>query len=487
MPLTDVSSELAILSGIFRYGRDAMVDCDELIDSGHFSIDFNQVVYACMKDFYEDGRDRRLDVQSLRSTARKLGLGDLFEQDDSKRHLRAMQNNPVELETVRVEAAKLLKLSIINHLESINDQVGRDLGSLTGDETLNHILSLVENPFFEYSAKLNGENHDTKQIAEGIEDWLEHTIAEETENIGIPTPFPKFNQLIGGGIRRKGVAIIGARGKAGKTVLCDNIAIHVAGTLGIPVLNLDTEMSDDEHWARILGHLTGIPMERIEHGQITPEEADLLREKARWLKTIPYYYRSVIDESFNEQVAAMRRWVIKTVGVNQEGVRNPCLVIYDYLQLTDPGEFAGNNFKEYQILGFQMVALSQLTKKYDIPILSTLQLNRDGIDKETTAAAAGSDRIIWKCTNFSILKRKSEEEMTKDGAKEGNLKLINLIARHGPGGEPGDYINIVFENTTAQMTEGKTRRELDRGKVTSKQKGFEVDAPDETLEFGLQR
>jgi hypothetical protein len=344
---------------------------------------------------------------------------------------------------------------------------------------------MVEGPVLDYTSRVGGDAADTHQIGRGAREWLEHNLANPRQNLGIPSPFPKYNGMIGGGFRRRGVAMIGGRAKSGKTGLVDTIGEHVAGTLGIPVLNVDTEMTAEEHWARMLASRTGIPIKAVEQGLVTPEQADRLREAADRLADIPYYYRSVIDESFEEQVASMRRWCVKTVGVDGSGVRNDCLVIYDYLQLTDPGEFSGNSFKEYQILGFQMVALTRLAKKYDVPILSFLQLNREGLKEESVAVAA-SDRIIWKCSNFSIFKPKSEEEMAEDGPHEGNRKLIPLIARHGPGADPGDYISLKFERETARLSEGRTKFEIKRaaGATPSDRRTFEVD--DEPQDIQLE-
>jgi hypothetical protein len=108
-----------------------------------------------------------------------------------------------------------------------------------------------------------------------------------------------------------------------------------------------------------------------------------------------------------------------------------------------------------------------------------LQLNRDGIDKETTAGAAGSDRIIWKCANFTILKKKSEEELAEEGgAEEGNLKLVPVICRHGEGLGQKDYINLKFDGSTAKLVEGRTRNEVAKGKKSGS-KGFEVEYDEE--------
>jgi replicative DNA helicase len=278
--------------------------------------------------------------------------------------------------------------------------------------------------------------------------------------------------------------MIGARPKQGKSTLTNNIGLHVAGTLGIKVLNVDTEMSVEEQHARILAHLTGVRIKEIEQGWFVkdPEKRRKVREAAEWLKTIPYYYISVKDKSFDEQLAIMRRWITRNVPVDDEGVRPDCLVIYDYLQCNDSAEFKGD-FKEYQILGFMMMHLLRLADRCDVSILSLLQLNRDGVDKESTAVASGSDRIIWKCANFTILKRKDEQEIAEDGQENGNAKLVPLIARHGEGLGLGDYISLKFDGRTSKMTEGMTRYQIRDAKGITTQEGFEVDGDADEIPF----
>ena len=62
-------------------------------------------------------------------------------------------------------------------------------------------------------------------------------------------------------------------------------------------------------------------------------------------------------------------------------------------------------------------------------MVTFVQLNRDGITKESTDTASGSDRIIWLCSNFTIFKRKSDEEIAEDGPENGNRKLLPLVSR----------------------------------------------------------
>jgi len=118
------------------------------------------------------------------------------------------------------------------------------------------------------------------------------------------------------------------------------------------------------------------------------------------------------------------------------------------------------DLKEYQVLGFMMTSLHNFATKYKLPIVAFVQLNRDGITKESTDTASGSDRIIWLCSNFTIFKRKSDEEIAEDGPTEGNRKLIPIISRHGGGLDDNDYINCHMKGWCAKITEGRTKLEI---------------------------
>ena len=119
-----------------------------------------------------------------------------------------------------------------------------------------------------------------------------------------------------------------------------------------------------------------------------------------------------------------------------------------------------NNIQEYQALGFQITNLHNLAVKYDFPCLSFVQLNRDGITKESTDAVSGSDRLIWLCTSFSIFKSKSPEELAEDGPRAGNRKLVPIVSRHGAGLDDGNYINLRMHGEYAKLEELRTRNEF---------------------------
>lgn len=489
----DVAAERAILAGVCTYGGDAFVDVDDLIDANSFRAHpLHPVLYKSLERHFSKGLDRKVDVPSIISASRSLGLDGIVNTPQSLEHLRGIFNYPIQKETVRHQAQKLFKLRMTGEIDNILAKIRRDLRTVKGDESFNEITGFVENPIFEFVSRLNEAGGEgPTHIATGVDEFLDQLEANPRDNIGISSGYAKYDFYIGGGFRRGTVSVLGARMKVGKTIFCDNIALHVAGELKIPVLNLDTEMNREEHLARILAYVAGVKYDvevtirEVETGYYAKDEykRQAVRKAAQWLKTIPYEYDSVVGRSFEEQVAIMRRWVRRRVGYDDAGRTKDCLVIYDYLQPPEPGEFS-EHYREYQVLGYQMLSLLKTAAKYDIPIFTLVQLNRDGIDRESTGVAADSDRVLRKAANFSIFKWKSDDDLGEDGRENGTHKLVIIIARHGEAMERGDYINMKFDGKTARIVEMKTHSEILQERKYAKPKGCEIEDERDVREGG---
>jgi hypothetical protein len=223
-------------------------------------------------------------------------------------------------------------------------------------------------------------------------------------------------------------------------------------------------MSKEDHWNRMVANLSGVPIKEIETGKFASNQKKMeaVNKAVKQLKGMPYSYKSIAGLPFEEIVSIMRRWIMTEVGLEESGLAKPCLIVYDYLKLMN-SDSIGKNMQEYQVLGFQMTGLHNFMVRYGAACLSFIQLNRDGITKEDTDVASGSDRVIWLCSNFSIYKPKSEEEVAEEAGltkHKYNRKLVPIIARHGAGMESGDYINMMMTGELARIEEGETRNEL---------------------------
>jgi replicative DNA helicase len=475
MILCDPSAERAVLSGIIKYGEDAYLDVNDIINDSTFSIDSNQIVYKCLKNTCDKGQIKSIDFATILSSAQELNLSQVFNDKEEVQHVKALMDFPVHLDNVRKFAVKIKKLEIARSLHKEVDTIQDKLLDVTGSESLSSIIGIAEETIFNFSSSLSGDSDEPVAMSKDIDSYIEDLKNNPIDQIGIPTGFPAYDKAIGGGFRKGTVNVIAARPKVGKTLLSDNIGYYIASKLQIPVLNMDTEMTKEDHINRILAMSSEIEINKIETGKFvdTPSSAKKIEDAIEELKNSKLFHKSIAGKSFEEQLGLMRRWILKEVGLNDDGTAKDCVIIYDYLKLMDSAGIS-QDMKEYQVLGFMMTSLHNFAIKYKIPILAFIQLNRDGITKESTDTASGSDRIIWLCSNFTIFKRKSDEEIAEDGADSGNRKLVPLISRHGGGLDDNDYINCHMKGWCAKITEGQTRLELLHN-GNSKNNGFIID------------
>jgi len=476
MILCDVSAERAVLSGIIQYGEDAFLEIVELIQESTFTVDSNQVIFKCLKNICEKNHNRSIDIASVFSSAQELNLTDILLQKAEIQHLNAIKDFPVNLDNIRPFAIKIRKLEIARLLHNKLDQIKSKLLDINGSESISSIIGIAEESIFDFSSSLVNDNDSSPvSVGNGLQDYISHLQNSPIDQVGIPTGFPVYDTSIGGGLRKGTVNVIAARPKVGKTLIADNMGLYIASKLKIPVLNMDTEMVKEDHIHRLLAMSTEIEISKIETGKFaeSPNQLKKIQQSVNDLNNTPLFYKTIAGKPFEEQLAIMRRWVVKEVGLNDDGTAKDCVIFYDYLKLMDTSGMT-QDLKEYQVLGFMMTALHNFAVKYKLPIVAFIQLNRDGITKESTDAASGSDRIIWLCSNFTIFKRKSDEEIAEDGADAGNRKLVPLISRHGGGLDDNDYINCNMQGWCAKITEGQTKLESIHG-AKSKKDGFIID------------
>jgi len=478
LKLTDVGAERAVLAGLFSYGLESYVEICDLLDHNSFGHQNNQIIYKCIEKVLQ--HEIEVDLPSILSAAEQLHLYETINTKQELEYINSLMEFPVKKDNVVHFAAQVKKFEFARKIKSLTAKISRNIESINGDEPINEIIGIVEDPVMEFL-----RDDDTVQkpekLGKGVEEYLYFLMENKCDQIGVPTGFDRYDAAIGGGLRRKCVDLVSARPKVGKSVFADNVALNVANK-GIPVLMLDTEMSKEDHLNRIIANLSGVPINEVSTGNFTDndEKTIKVKEAVESIKNTPYTYISVAGAPFEQILNSIKRWVIQEVGQDESGKTNECVVIYDYLKLMSSTSIR-NNIQEYQALGFQITQLHNLAVKYDFPCLSFVQLNRDGITKESTDAVSGSDRLIWLCTSFSIFKNKSVEELAEDGPNAGNRKLVPIVARHGPGMSDGNYINMSMLGEHAHLNELRTRDEFlasvgSEGAIEGSELPFEEDS-----------
>ena len=471
--LEDMAAERAVIAALCQYGLDAYLEID-FIQSDHFTNDMNQLIFSCVQKSIFD--TSKVELSSILSAATALGIYDQVNTKDEIGFIRSLFNFPILKDNIAIHASKLAKLKLARDLKRTLKACEKHLDSITGDEDIIDVISKVEEPILDATGDIyKGSSKQTELIGEDLDDYVQYLIDNPSDFAGIPSGFSRFDMAIGGGLRRKCVDLVAARPKVGKSMFGDAVAMHVSGELNIPVLVLDTEMSKKDHHNRMLACLSSVEINKITTGRFAESEIDkekVLAARDR-LKEIPYHYISIAGESFENILSQMRKWIYQHVGFDDEGQTKDCLIVYDYLKLMG-SEGISSSMQEYQVLGFQITKLHNFMVKYDAPCLAFVQLNRDGITRESTDVVSGSDRLIWLCTSFSIFKLKSDEEVADDGVDYGNRKLVPVVARHGEGLGDGDYISMKMFGKYGRIDEGMTRNEI-HVENRSRNEGFEVD------------
>jgi replicative DNA helicase len=458
----DVASERALLAGLCQYGFDVLLDVD-FVDTACFSDPTNQIIFECVRDSILSGN--KVELSSILSKASELGFSSILEKNEEISYLRSLFNMPVHKENVTTYAAKLAKMRIVRDIRKTLKACDTKLSELSGNEDVNEIMAIVESPIQDAVSEIyNKSSNKPIKMGDNVDEYLQHLIDNPADMLGIPTGFTDFDLAIGGGLRRKCVDVVGARMKVGKTFFGEQVAINVSSR-GIPVLMLDTEMDQKGHLNRILANLSNVKTEDVQTGKFAYSEIDegRVRQAAKTIKGLPFSYINVSGQPFETIMSIARQWIYKEVGFDENGNTKDCVIIYDYLKMMT-ADGISESMKEYQALGFQITQLHNFCVKYDVPCLTFIQLNRDGITKESTDVASGSDRILWLCTSFSIFKEKSPEEQADDRAaglsSPYNRKLVPIISRYGGGLSEGDYINIRMNGAYGRLENGPTRNKL---------------------------
>ena len=457
LKLTDVGAERAVLAGLFAYGLESYVEIFDLLDHNSFGHQNNQIIYKCIEKVLQN--EVEVDLPAILSAAEQLNLSEAINTKQELEYISSLMEFPVKKDNVVYFAAQIKKFEFARKIKRLTTKVAKDVESINGDESIDEIIGIVENPIMEFLRE-DETGQQPEKLGKDAEEYLDFLIENKCDQIGIPTGFARFDAAIGGGLRRKCVDLVSARPKVGKSIFADSVALDVAKK-GIPVLMLDTEMSKEDHLNRIIANLSGVPINEVATGSFTDNDEKVIKikEAISTIKDLPYTYVSVAGVPFEQILNTIKRWIMHEVGQDETGRTNECVVIYDYLKLMSSSSI-NYHIQEYQALGFQITALHNLAVKYDFPCLSFVQLNRDGITKESTDAVSGSDRLIWLCTSFSIFKNKSIEELAEDGPNAGNRKLVPIVARHGPGMDDGNYINMRMTGEYAQLNELRTRDEF---------------------------
>ena len=97
----------------------------------------------------EDDDTRKIDVPSILSSAKEIGLNDFFNNNNELSHLGAILKFPVLFDNIRKFGAKIRKLQIARLMYDQLEQTKDQYLQIKGDEPISKILGLAEESIFD--------------------------------------------------------------------------------------------------------------------------------------------------------------------------------------------------------------------------------------------------------------------------------------------------------------------------------------------------
>ena len=330
---------------------------------------------------------------------------------------------------------KLINISKKNKLISYLDDKADNLEGVLTNHDVKSVDVINDVEFGLLNLMQNDDvSDDPEDIFLNMDLYVDKILNNKVDMIGLSTGFPILDDRIDGLVNGT-LNIIAAFKKGGKSACCMNIALHVAFKLGIPILYIDTEMSTEQNYSRILSRLTKIPEKRIKRGNLTDAEKELVVLAAKILKNKEKYYHKYMPGFTIEAVVALIKKYHTKYGIG--------LVIFDYIKSGSQEDFS--TIKEYQLLGNTTIALKDISGILNIPILAAVQRARSG-------DIADSDRIARYGDTIIVLEEKTKEEIEKLGFTGGLYKFFVRYSRRG-GETPYEGIGVHFRKSILNIQE----------------------------------
>jgi replicative DNA helicase len=194
-------------------------------------------------------------------------------------------------------------------------------------------------------------------------DRIEYIMQNSDQALGLPTGFRGMDTLLGG-LQRSDLLIFAGRPGMGKTSFMLSVVLNAA-RFGSRIAIFTMEMGIEQIIQRLISMETGINMQTLRLGKVSPQEESRLIEAMNRLSR----YRIFVDDTpalTPLQLRTKCRRMAREVGID--------LIIIDYMQLMNAGGLYENN--RVQEISFISRSLKELARELNVPLLSAAQLSR---------------------------------------------------------------------------------------------------------------
>ena len=349
-------AEKACLGSCILDNEAFLLTAETLIQTDFYKSE-HQCIFGCMLELLEEGS--ALDIITLTS---KLKFDKNLEKIGGVIYLTQLMDSVPTTKNIEHYITLIQKAAIKRARYKLLINVNS--GKITVDNALTELENL----------------NDTKVKEETLQMLLEKTLSDVVRGTEFTFGINSLNKYIGG-IDKGELLTIGGWTSQCKSVLGMQMAINQCKQ-DKEVLFLSTEMTPQEVSRRLLGNMELIPIMRIRRNELTDEERNRLKKRAKeisgsWNLNIKKVF------SMNDTRTYVRKY-------------NPNFLVFDYLQ--NLGE------QDYASTSQNILELQRLTLQKSLATICLSQFNRNNEEvREPKLSDLRQSGRIEECSNIVLL------------------------------------------------------------------------------------
>lgn len=242
----------------------------------------------------------------------------------------------------------------------------------------------------------------------------------------VPSGFPSLDRLLGGGFRRRDLAVLGGDVGAGKSALALAVALRVANA-GRRVLFASGEMSEERLLERALAIEGKVTVDELRSGAVSDATRATMGAAAVRLRHLPITW------------LALERLDLDALAARAAEPPRAALLVVDYLQILPPPPGRPTQDEE---AAATLRRLKSIALAADVAVLVTAQLPRfDPLraNPRPTLDDFGHLGAVKQHADL-VLALFREEMYHPGGGVEGATELIVAKNRNGPTG----FVDLYF-------------------------------------------
>jgi len=248
----------------------------------------------------------------------------------------------------------------------------------------------------------------------------------------VATGFPSLDRLLGGGLRRRDLVVLGGDIGSGKSALALAIALRAASA-GHPVVLFSGEMDEDRLLERTLAIEGRVTIDELRAATLSEERRAAVGAAAIRLRDLPLSFYPMTARRFDD--------VLEPAWEHQ-----PVLVIVDYLQLLPP---PNARLTRDEDAAEALCALKAMALERRVACLAVAQLPGHRADRQDPRPTLDDYGALGAVKQHGdvILTLYREEMYRPGGGVEGATELIVNKNRNGPTG----FVDLYFYSASMRF------------------------------------